>query len=628
MALSEYMIPPTRQMPDSAQDLDIMDEALQFMAISPPLMKLVYRLAFKAIEYSPLFVLGKINTFTGLSKTDQHTLIEKWIQAKSYVPRMLLKAMHLPVLTTYYGHPAPANKLHYTPAPPQINHEVNYQVEDGNTFHQDMTEFADVCIIGSGAGGAVLAKELSEQGLDVVVLEEGAFFRTADFNGHTLDMFKAMYRDNGLTFTLGLPSIVLPLGKCVGGTTVINSGTCLRLPDKLLERWAHDAALRHLAMDTLTPYYERVENILHVHEPPLHLLSPGNLRFKAGADSLGFHGGILKRNIHGCEGSGICCLGCPTGGKQSMQLSYIPLAIRNGTRLYANCQAEKLLVDGHHVQGVQARLGKTPGQPQPILTVKAKVTILACGTIHSPGMLAKSGLGQLSPQIGTHLTIHPATKVSALFDDPVHAYRGIPQGYYVDEFLTDGIMMEGIDTPPALSAISVPVYGQEHKSFMEQYDRLASFGLLISDTSHGRLYNQKGERPWVVYNLNQQDKQRLQKGLGLLADIFFEAGAREVYLPIAKFPHLKSRDDIPKLQNALLKTTDIELSSFHPLGTCRMGIDPRTAVIDHHCKVFEMDNLYICDGSIFPSSLGVNPQLTIMAMATRTAAHIKESFFS
>ncbi|HST38008.1 MAG TPA: GMC oxidoreductase, partial [Conexibacter sp.] len=241
------------------------------------------------------------------------------------------------------------------------------------------------------------------------------------------------------------------------------------------------------------------------------------------------------------------------------------------------------------------------------LTVHADRVIVACGTIHTPLLLARSGIGAASGQLGHNLSLHPATAGFALMDEVVDMVRGVPQSFYVDEFAAEGIIFEGVAGPPAYAAASLPLQGRAHAAAMARYRNLAQFGLMVSDSSRGRVHVVAG-RPLIRYDLNAADLAKVRSGLAKLEQLFLAAGAREVYLPLppGRRPHEAG-------------ARDLKLMAFHPLGTARAHRDPTLGVVDGDLRVHGVEGLHVADGSVVPSALGVNPQLTIMALATRLA---------
>jgi len=483
----------------------------------------------------------------------------------------------------------------------------------------------EVAVIGSGAGGAVIAKELVEAGHSVVVLEEGGYFTRKDFRCRPVESILSMYRDRGQTFTLGQPICILPLGRTVGGTTTINSGTCFRIPKKVLKDWQDNYGLSQLTQEELGLIYERIEKFLYVQEADPQVVGANNLKFKEGADKLGYSAGFLHRNAKECEGSGVCAFGCPTDSKQSMNISYIPEASKLGAAIYADCRAEKIVVENGMASGVRGHfIDPASRQKTRSIEVGAKVVVLAGGAIYSPYFLLLNKLANSSGQVGKHLRIHPCAAVAALFEEDIRCWDGIPQSAYVDEFFDrEGFMLEGAATPPDVQSSTLPYAGNKHAELMSQFPKIALFASMLSETSEGSVKALPFyPKPLMRYNLNQDDARRLQLSVAYVAEVWFAAGAKRVYPMLARMPELTSPRQIEELKRLKLRGNDFLITAYHPMGTCRMGSDPARSVVNSNCESWDVKRLFVCDASVFPTSLGVNPQMTVMAIATRTAAYI------
>jgi len=516
----------------------------------------------------------------------------------------LMEALRAAAAAAYYGDDAVLRRLGYDAAervrrgdvlraakatPPEAAPPAAVSpaggVVDLSGFSGRRTVHADVAVIGSGAGGAVVAKELAEAGARVVIVEEGVAHDAAEFTARPRDMLPRLYRDAAQHATIGRPPILLPLGKAVGGTTLVNSGTCFRTPDRVLARWREEFGLD---LD-LAPHFERVERELNVVRVPPELAGANAHVARRGAEALGWSGGFVERNVRGCAGSGVCAFGCPTNAKQHVGVTYIPKAHAAGATTYTGVTARRIGRGGvEATTGGGGRLG-----------VEAERIVVAAGAIHTPALLARNRLGNRN--LGRHLSLHPATAAFAVMPEVIDMARGVPQSYFIDEFASEGIMLEGIAGPPDYVAMGLPVAGERHRELMEDYRHLAQFGLMISDDTRGRVHS-LGGRPVVRYDLTETDAARVRTGLQRLDELFRAAGATSVLLPPAH-----------------------KLIAFHPLGSARMDARPGHGVLDAHQRVHGTDNVYVCDGSAVPSSLGVNPQITIMTLATRLAAHLCRS---
>lgn len=465
---------------------------------------------------------------------------------------------------------------------------------------------ADTCVIGTGAGGGPVAALLAEAGQRVVVLEEGELHTPASMTARPRDMMPRLYRDGGQIATVGSPPIVLPLGRGVGGTTLINSGTCFRTPPRVLDRWRSEHGLE-LDLDA---EFALVEEAIGVREVPPELAGRNATLVKEAADRLGLSAGYLKRNVRGCIGSGVCAFGCPTGAKQHAGQVWVPRAQRAGATVLTGTRARRIVVERGRARGVEAGG----------VRVRSDTVVVAAGTLLTPLLLRTSGLGGGCGQLGRNLTIHPASAARALYDEPVDPWKGVPQSVYVDELAADGIMLEGIAGPPDQAAMSTPRTGAEHRDLMLAARRTGSFGVMVSDSAHGSVRRVAG-RMLVRYDLHPADAERFRRGFELLARIFFAAGARAVVVPIEGIPTLRDGDVTP-LASAHVRPRQIGAMAFHPLGTARAGADPAAAVVDGDLQLHGTPGVYVADGSVVPSSLGVNPQITIMALAARLARRL------
>jgi choline dehydrogenase-like flavoprotein len=464
---------------------------------------------------------------------------------------------------------------------------------------------ADVCVIGAGAGGAVVAAELAEGGAKVVVLEQGPWHDPDGFTARPPQMLAKLYRDAGQTLTVGTPPIVLPLGSGLGGTTLVNSGTCFRTPPHVLEHWREEFGLE-LDSETLDACFQRVEDALSVGEVTPDLAGGNAEVARRGAERLGWSHGYLRRNARGCVGSGVCAFGCPTSAKQHTGITYVPRAAAAGARILTGVTVRRIEVRGGRVHGVRADK----------VEVKAPRVVVAAGAIHTPLLLGASGIGGHSGQLGRNLSMHPATAAFALMDEVVDMAKGVPQSFYVDEWAGEGIMFEGIAGPPSYAAMSLPLEGEPHAQAMRAYRHLAQMGLMVSDSSRGHVRKVAGGMGGGVlirYDLDERDLIRFRAGLRHMEELFQSAGAREVYLPLP-----------PSVPPERARAKDLRLMAFHPLGTARADANARRGVVDPNLMIHGVEGLHVADGSVVPSSLGVNPQITIMALATRLSYHLLE----
>jgi choline dehydrogenase-like flavoprotein len=498
------------------------------------------------------------------------------------------------------------------------------KIFEGVDISSDVKESAEVCVIGSGAGGAVAAKELAEKGHSVVLLEEGSKWDKSNYPKGALECFRKMYRDGGATVCIGRPPVFLPIGKALGGTTKVNSGTCLRMPDKVLRRWRREFGIDGVEPEQMKPYFERVEKIVGAAPVSPRVMGRNNEIFLEGARKLGYSCGPLIRNADAdCHGCGICTLGCPSDGKRSTDLNYVPMAVSHGAKVYCDARAEKIIVKEGQAMGVSGSiLDAATGKPKHTFQVNCKIVAVAAGTIHSPMLLKKNGLANSSGWLGKNLRIHPGIRVSALFDQEINGHLGVPQAAYVDEFAAEGVMMEGVFVVPLLSAPNLPYFGEKNKELMFHYRNIASFGAMILDETQGTVRQGALGHPLILYNLCKEDVKKASRAIAYAAEIWLAAGAKRVFPAVAWMPELNSIKDVRVLLKRGLKASELEMMAFHPMGTCRMGSERMNSVCDPYGETWDVRNLFVTDGSLFPTCLGVNPMESIMAFANRSADYI------
>ncbi len=625
-AFAETLIPSTERIPQSPTQLRVAEQISHFLDHASSTVVLGFRSALYLLEWKATLFRFCGLRFTRMPASLRQDYLQKLFHSQNFVQANMLRLLEVFSLMTYYADAEISKTLGYEVKLPQkAPSRALYADNVVLGGKGDLSLEVDVCIIGSGAGGAPIAAELAEAGFRVAILEEGGRFDLSDYTDDVIHRSKRMYRDSGLTTTFGIPPIVIPLGKTIGGTTTINSGTCFRTPTSIFEKWKNEYHLGEFTDESMGPYFDRVEKTIHVTEIPEELLGNSARVIRRGLEKMGLHGAPLRRNAKSCEGSGLCCFGCPTDAKQSVQLNYIPRALSYGATLYGHCRVDQLISDGKKVTEVLASFVDPLSRKKTAsLKVRAKTFILAAGTIGTPLLLKASRLGLKSGQVGKNLTIHPASKALALFDEKIRGWEGVPQSYSCSDYSDQGIMFEGAFTPPSLASSVLLLRGLEHKRVMEQIDHVASFGFLITDESRGRVWRRPNGEALITYFLGKRDLKKIVDGTLLLCRMFFEAGAKEVYLPIHKIPKITSFEETSRLYSENLKARDLEVLAFHPLGTCRMGTDPEKSVVNSYGRVHDLENLYITDGSVFPTSLGVNPQVTIMAFSTRTADFLKQ----
>ncbi len=625
LAVAEAALPPGAFLP-GASERTVRDVEAYFSGL-PSEVRRAYAAALWAIQVEPLpkhFAL-----FSSLDRPTRTAILTTWEQSSLYAVRTLLRLLLTPLKLVHFARPEMFAHVGCRYELDAVRDEVPrfmQRVTDGRTIDEDTELECEVVVVGTGAGGAAAAYELARRGRAVLLLEEGDFHRRGSFRGRSLDAYKNLYRDGGLTGSVGNVGIPIWAGRAVGGSTLVNAGTCYRTPERTLFAWREELGLpQDFSSEGLATYFERVESMLGVAEAPReHLGSIADI-IARGASRLGLSHGPLRRNAPGCDGQGVCCFGCPTGAKRSTDVSYVPEALRAGAELWTAARVHKLDVVAGRVRGLVASLRRPAGRRDeraPELRIKADAVVVAAGALHTPLLLRRSGVCASSGQLGKNLSIHPATKIMALFDDRMDQSRGIPQGYSIDALSHEGILFEGSSLPLDVAALGVPWVGSPLIELMESYPHLATFGFMIRDSSRGEVRPGRGGSPRIFYSMNEADRALLQRGAATLIDVFQRAGARRVFPFLAGAPEVSTREALQRFSTLKLKPRDFELSAFHPLGTCRIGADGKTSCLKPNHEAWDTRGLYVVDGSAVPSSLGVNPQVTIMALALRAAEGI------
>jgi choline dehydrogenase-like flavoprotein len=567
---------------------------------------------------------GTGRVLSALSPRRASRFLEAWASSRSHVRRMLLRAIVIPVKVAHFDDrrafaAVGCKSFHLHGLPLAEPARWTQQVLDGRRLDDDVELECEVVVVGTGAGGGACAYELASRGRAVLLLEEGDFHRRDAFLGRTQPMVKMLYRDRGMNLAIGNPGIPLFAGRAVGGTTIINSGTCYRAPERIFRRWREEQGLTWFTREALDPYYARVEAMLRVGRARFELTGGVGRVVARGAEKMGLRHRPVDRNAPDCDGQGVCCFGCPTGAKRSTDVSYVPAALERGAQLVTAARVDGIDVVAGRARGVTARLAS--GRR---LRVKADAVVIAGGALMTPLVLKEAGVCRSSPALGKNLSIHPCSKTLALFDETIDMAHGIPQGYSIHELEDDGIMFEGGSVPLEMMAASVPWVGRRFVDLMARYRNLALFGFMIEDTSRGEVRPGPGGSPLVTYDMNAIDTARMQRAMALLCEVFLAAGARRVYPMIPGMEELSTQAEVRTLRTMKLAPSAFDVSAYHPLGTCRIGTDPRTSVLGPDFETHEVERLFVADGSAVAGPLGVNPQLTIMAMALRAGEIIDQ----
>jgi choline dehydrogenase-like flavoprotein len=571
-----------------------------------------------------LLLSGIAKPFTRMSPVERERCLRGWATSRLPLRRKAFQALKRLTTVTHYTTPGAARAIGYPgPLGPPPNQPKPIRPL---AITADTTLDCDVVVVGSGAGGGVVAGELTRAGKAVIVLEKGGYRNEADFTHLEGDALRTMYDAGGLLATRDLGLVVLQ-GATLGGGTVINYTTSFDTPESVRHEWSREHRLPHFEasefMDSLRAVGARI-GVNTGHATP----SGRDQILIRGLERCGWHHGLLPRDVRGCsqdDSCGYCGMGCRRGAKQSTLITYLQDAAALGARIVVDCDVRRVIVERGTATGVEARVGTHR------LQVRSTAVVVAAGSIHSPALLLRSGI-QL-PALGRNLALHPATAVLAQMQEPVRPWTGTVQAHYSDQFADldrgYGIKFETAPVHPSLQALAAPWESAAgHHERMAQLPHTALVGILLRDRFGGRVTADRDGVAVVQYRLSGYDRAHLRRGIASAAELLESAGAREIWLPLARA--VSYRPGAPDARNDWLARVDaagwgpnqLLLVTFHQMASCRMGASATTSVVDAENRVWGIRNLYVADASTFPSASGVNPMLTVMAIAHRAAGMI------
>jgi choline dehydrogenase-like flavoprotein len=488
----------------------------------------------------------------------------------------------------------------------------------------------DVLIIGSGAGGGTVASRLSHlcgSGARIAIAEAGPWWGRDAFNMREADMVR-LFKENGVVPSKAF-DIAVSAGECVGGSTAVYTGVTFRTPEGLISGWARDFGLRELREDDIEARFPHIEEEIDARFPGPEMENRNNRIFREGCERLGHAVKQFRVNIKDCVGCGFCNLGCPYGAKRGTLEVQVPHAVASGVELIPNCRITRVFDGGARGVIGAAPTGSRAGAREPgDVEFRAKVVVIAAGTLSSSALLLASGLEGLSPACGKYVTLHPALTSFGRMKDPVRGYEGFPKLHYTDRFSeAHHYYVETAFYFPFVTAKSLPGFGKDLKRFMRDYAHLACAITLVHDEAEERnAIRLENGRPVLDYRLGQATKEALVHSQREVGRIYFAAGAEEyVSLVSDRFSVSRPTELEGNIHLGALKSGKVVVSSAHPMGGCRMGANPETSVTDAWGRVHGHPGLVVADASLFPTSSKVNPYLTIMALAERSAERIAGS---
>jgi len=493
-----------------------------------------------------------------------------------------------------------------------------------------VTLTCDAVVVGTGAGGSIALRELARAGVDAIALEEGEYRTPADFDQNESRMIPMLFQESGCRTTKDLAIRVLQ-GRGVGGSTVHNTNLCKRTPEAILDLWGRTYGVVGCSAAEMRASFETIERDLSVTAIDPALLNRNNDALRRGVEALGWKGAVLSHNRVGCHLSGFCELGCSYDAKQNALKVVVPQALEAGGRVYADVRALRVTHEAGRVTGLDAVALDARGATHANVRIDAKVVVLAASAVGSAALALASGLPDPHDQIGRDLRIHPGAVAAGTFDDELDSWRGIPQSYECTEHLEfaqsgDGGSDKRVWIIPAFAhpigtASTLPGFGAAHMRAMREYPRLAVFTAMVHDETSGRVGVSDG-RPSIDYRLLESDRAQLAKGLVACARLLFAAGAREVTIPAIPPVRLRSVRELDTLDTSFVRPHSVPMTAVHPMGTLRMGEDPKRSVVSSTGEHHFVRGLFVADGSLFPTSLGGPPQISIYAFAHHLAPHV------
>ena len=624
---------PARDGWPSAVELGVPDaiaRGLEFNLRAADRTQFLQLLDFWNSRFHSLFTTGRFASFSSLTPEGREWVLLSWADSSIKRRRAAFQALRKAIGLLYVMRPAADG------GPSTVYDKIGWPGSLGVQRADaprplravvpaaDLDLSCDVCVIGSGAGGATAAAVLSQAGCDVVVLEAGSYFDDADFDGDALRGFERLYMEAGNAATWD-QSVNLLAGECLGGGTVVNYCTSFRTPDDIRAEWA-SAGVPWFTSEEYTRSLDAICARLSVNLEH-NRVSAREQILQRGLQSLGWHCAAMPRNVVGCEQGkicGYCGFGCAIGAKRSAVKTWLADAQDAGARFLIETRAETVRLEAGSAVGVNAR---TRGSQH--VSSRCKAVVAACGAIHTPALLLRSGLR--NEHIGRHLHLHPVSNVTGIFREEVRPWEGTMQAVYSDQFRflsgNYGVKFETTALQPTVQAAVLPWREPEHyRSLLQKLPHTVGIGALLRDRDGGRVTLDREGHPVSHYSLSAFDRKHLRHGFVCAARILEAAGAELIFSPHAKWCAYEPRRRgslgkfVQDMDSAGWDAGQLALFSFHIMGSVRMGGSPRTSATNPEGQTWEVRNLYVMDGSAFPSASGVNPMISIEAIAHHNAS--------
>jgi choline dehydrogenase-like flavoprotein len=483
---------------------------------------------------------------------------------------------------------------------------------------------ADVVVVGTGAAGAIIANRLAERGREVVMLERGRHIDPAEFTEDERAQFANLYADGGMQMSVDARFQVLQ-GKCVGGSTVVNNAVCFELPPHVLDRWNDPDGLdAGLSEDGLASAFGRLREFVPIDRmTSRRTLAGGARKFREGVRALGLDRSgdfdVVEANISDCLGCGYCNIGCPFGRKLSALDYALPKAqaeFGDGVRIYSECAVEKVAPSNGSPAGVECKLSDSRR-----LRVSANTVVISAGAIASSLILQRSNLG--GPNAGRGLSWNLGAPLTAEFDEKLDAYAGLQISHYLRPPGDEGLVLETWFNPVGAQSLFMPGWFRDHYRNMRHYDRMACTGSVVGTRPGATVSLDWRGRMKLKYEPHPEDLKRLVAGLKLAGRIHLAAGATKVMATTFRYLPYSSPAALEDLDSQIADNTDIQLHTSHPQGGNAISRDSAQGVVDPDFALRGAPGVYVCDASVFPAAITVNPQMTVMALAEYAAERIE-----
>lgn len=482
---------------------------------------------------------------------------------------------------------------------------------------------ADVCVIGSGAGGAVAAAVLARSGLRVAVLEAGPEVRPRDMTRDATAFLSKYYWEGGLRLLRGSGAWPVMSGRALGGSTVVNSAILFRLPDFVRREWVEDDGLAHLRGDALDRAYDEVFTKLSVAPTPPEALGPRNLVTRDVLRRAGLDAKPLPRAVKDCKATGDCLTGCSNGAKQSVDRVYVPEAVAHGAHVFTCAHVDRIVVRGSRAEAVEGRvIDPDTHEVTARFRVRAPRVVVAAGTMHTPVILKKSGV-TVGGRVGGTFQAHVSAFAVGVMDRVIDPWVGATQGYGAFSDRVPGLKFEALWAPTPLIGTEWGPTGPGMYAQLLDYKRALMIPLVYRTNVTGRVGLRFDGMPDTVLHVPNEAVWTMLGEVKRIADAMLDEGAEYVYCGVHGLPErLRTKADTEALLSRRFRPRDLTMTCNHTFGSCRMSADPRRRVVGLDGKIDGLDNVWLADASVFPSPTAVNPQATVMATAMLTAEGI------